>query len=346
MPHKICLPIEDIKRDYFVNNLTLQQIASIHGTSRNVVVRCFDEAGIKRKTPKEAHIYWRNQFLPWSEEDVQKLKLLYPTIKPFQSIQQYFPNRTIGSITVKAVKIGIKREEQYKINQEFFKSWSNDMAYVLGFFFADGNVQVKQKNSMCASISLSYKDEELLHKIKNALQSEHPVKIKIKKRYNNYTSKQQAVLSISKQDICKDLISLGCVPRKTFVLKFPEMPSMFHSHFIRGYFDGDGTVYVARCKKGNWSKQYTYSAIHCASLGFIQKTLEILTAEANISPRKIHKQRNCHYISFAAGDSKKLYKYMYQDINKSFCLKRKQSLFLSAFGEEIQNVKKEDIAFN
>jgi len=40
-----------------------------------------------------------------------------------------------------------------------------------------------------------------------------------------------------------DLIALGCIPRKSLLLKFPtsnQVPEHLIRHFIRGYFDGDG----------------------------------------------------------------------------------------------------------
>ena len=40
----------------------------------------------------------------------------------------------------------------------------------------------------------------------------------------------------------KDLKALGCVPAKTFKLKFPNLPKQYISHFVRGYFDGDGCI--------------------------------------------------------------------------------------------------------
>ena len=45
--------------------------------------------------------------------------------------------------------------------------------------------------------------------------------------------------------IVDDLIKLGCPPRKTFEIKFPSndiLPEKLLNHFIRGYFDGDGSI--------------------------------------------------------------------------------------------------------
>ena len=52
-------------------------------------------------------------------------------------------------------------------------------------------------------------------------------------------------LEISSNKMVKDLINLGVSYRKTFQLQFPEKiePSLI-KHFIRGYFDGDGSITV------------------------------------------------------------------------------------------------------
>lgn len=42
--------------------------------------------------------------------------------------------------------------------------------------------------------------------------------------------------------MCNDLISHGCVPNKSLILKPPKIDNELINHFIRGYFDGDGCV--------------------------------------------------------------------------------------------------------
>lgn len=53
-----------------------------------------------------------------------------------------------------------------------------------------------------------------------------------------------------------DLISNGCVPKKSLILKFPEediVSKELQSHFIRGYFDGDGSLLHSKTsKKISW----------------------------------------------------------------------------------------------
>lgn len=42
----------------------------------------------------------------------------------------------------------------------------------------------------------------------------------------------------------KDLFALGCTPRKSLTINLiPDIKKEFIPSFIRGYFDGDGSIY-------------------------------------------------------------------------------------------------------
>jgi len=47
-------------------------------------------------------------------------------------------------------------------------------------------------------------------------------------------------LQIGSQKICKDLLTLGIRPRKTFTLDTINVPEEYFSDFLRRFFDGDG----------------------------------------------------------------------------------------------------------
>lgn len=103
--------------------------------------------------------------------------------------------------------------------------------------YADGCV-----NRTSDRIELSLKEEDYNHivKFKNFLQSEHTIGRKTKtvgdKIYTSYR------LAITSKKLKQDLISHGCVPNKTKLLKFPDLDNNLKKHFIRGYVDGDGCI--------------------------------------------------------------------------------------------------------
>lgn len=130
---------------------------------------------------------------------------------------------------------------KYNVDENYFSEINTpNKAYRLGFLYADGCV-LEQRNKHILEISLNSEDKTHLEKFKMCLKSNAPIKDKtIKEKYH------ACRITICNDQICKDLIKLGCVPRKSLILKFPteeQVPSEFISHFIRGYFDGDGCIY-------------------------------------------------------------------------------------------------------
>ena len=54
---------------------------------------------------------------------------------------------------------------------------------------------------------------------------------------------------INQKEICEQLISHGCLPNKSLILQLPNtVPNNLLRHFIRGYSDGDGTIYKNKLK--------------------------------------------------------------------------------------------------
>lgn len=62
---------------------------------------------------------------------------------------------------------------QKYVNREFFTTWSRDMAYVLGFFFADGSMDVNPRGAQY--LSLQIKDLPLFESIRTVMEAEHRI---------------------------------------------------------------------------------------------------------------------------------------------------------------------------
>ena len=69
-----------------------------------------------------------------------------------------------------------------KINKDFFKKWSPEMAYILGFLFADGNILHTKRNTWFWSLQIT--DKDILFRIKKVIFSSHKISKK-KKILNN-----------------------------------------------------------------------------------------------------------------------------------------------------------------
>lgn len=131
---------------------------------------------------------------------------------------------------------GTSKNIKHQYNRGYFKNIdTEEKAYWLGFFYADGYV-----NKSFVMLHISAKDRDHILKFQHSLNAETvPIKMR-----NEYSSVQFAVCSI---EMSKDLTDKGCFQGKSLTLKFPtetQVPSHLISHFMRGYFDGDGCIYV------------------------------------------------------------------------------------------------------
>jgi len=169
----------------------------------------------------------------------------------------------------------------YLLNTEFFKVIdSSEKSYILGFLYADGYND--QKNGKI-QLTLQEQDVDILIKILKCLDSNCEIKY-FTKNVNNIERKYVRVI-ICNKIISQDLVTLGCFQKKSLTLKFPteeQVPREFISHFIRGYFDGDGGYYFYK----NLNK-FNFSVV--GSKDFIDGLQKQLINALNFTPIKIKK---------------------------------------------------------
>jgi LAGLIDADG-like domain len=94
---------------------------------------------------------------------------LYKSGRPFKEMISItgLSDRAIRNVIYKH-GIEMNREQfsgqprKHKVNEDFFKTWTHEMAWVLGLFITDGCV-----NKRIHSISFSQKDERILRQLLN-----------------------------------------------------------------------------------------------------------------------------------------------------------------------------------
>ena len=110
---------------------------------------------------------------------------------------------------------------------------------------------------------------------------------------------------------------MGIVPRKSNILKRPNIDKKYYSHWIRGLFDGDGSISLL--KRG-----------HLAGEFFGTKDVMEFIVENIPGTNTVSSKKNCefgYYHSFGGdGTCQKIYDYMYKD--SQVCLDRKKEKFL------------------
>lgn len=209
-----------------------------------------------------------------------------------------------------------------KFNKDFFKKWTSEMAYVLGFFMADGSITINPRGSEYFAIQIT--DKDILEKIKKSMRSEH----KISKRIRKLTEKTIYRIQIGSKEMCEDLRKLGIEELKTKTMKLPNIPGKYLGDFVRGYFDGDGNVWVGFVNKHRKTKTFViHSAFTSCSFGFLTDLREKLQ-RFNFGNGTLYKtQKNAYVLKYGVKSSILLYKLMYDNLKSDLFLSRKKNIF-------------------
>jgi len=118
----------------------------------------------------------------------------------------------------------------HKVNEDFFKVWTEEMAWVLGLFVTDGHMHKKYH-----SIYFSQKDERILQLIAKYMEADY-----ILAPFGK--TKTTPTLIVNSKIIKNDLQLIGITAKKSLTLPFPKVPEEFLASFVRGVIDGDGWV--------------------------------------------------------------------------------------------------------
>jgi hypothetical protein len=241
----------------------------------------------------EAYNYWLND-----KSHIKKIAISFKTD----------PSKLTKYILSKGHKLS-------SFNDNVFESIENeDQAYWLGFLYADGYINEKRNQ---VEISLQLSDKQHLEKFYTFLKCNREVK----------TDSFRCRASASSKKLVNDLVELGCIQKKSFVITFPKLSVMLMHHFIRGYFDGDGTI-----TKGNkLDIKYSSVSICSGSKEFIQELVNMFNIHTNSKCKQVgHKSKsaNVYIVTFKNNLCKKFLNWIYKDA--TIYMDRKYNRFLDS----------------
>lgn len=242
-------------KEMYENNITLKEIAIKYNCSRDTIKKFIVQNDFPER--KKINPLYKN----FSEEDDKKIEQLYNEGKSTREIGKIM-NTSGVTISKHLQKMGVKiknlhkSRQIYSFNENYFKTIDNEhKAYWLGFIAADGCVleptyqvskrtgKIIRKEQGALQIGLQEKDKAHLEKFQKDIKDTHKI---------NFSKKRKAYdIKILSNIICMDLQQYNIVPRKSLVLEFPDnIREDLLRHFIRGYFDGDGSIAFCKNKKG------------------------------------------------------------------------------------------------
>lgn len=235
----------------------------------------------------------------------------------------------------------------YEFKQLNFKELANKLNVSersIGRVLKENDINTKRKNRYTINekynnIAITSIDLEILQKIARAM--EFTGKIREGNQGSFKNSKIANVLNFSSLNMANDLRNLGLYPNKSLNIKnIPNIKKSLMRHFIRGYFDGDGSIicthgtsyHIVNGKK----KKYIYNKMSFEILG-TKYFLQEIVKEMRLKHYQILNTRTeeiKRLVCRAKSDSKDIYKYLYK--NSKIYMERKYTKWnyvLSAFAE-------------
>lgn len=200
-----------------------------------------------------------------------------------------------------------------KVNDNYFSIENHNMAYIMGFLAADGHIHQKDNG---IEIGLSSIDVDFLKQIKKELNIEHEVKISMTS--NGY---EQCRLSFSSEQIKKDLEEYGITYNKTYNLHLPNLSTEYKIDFIRGFFDGDGSVSTAGECAIRWQICSATKDILEEIVKFLYENYQIPKVNIQIQQRK----NPLYVIQYSSTATRKIFNILYTE--NSLYLPRKYEKF-------------------
>jgi len=142
-------------------------------------------------------------------------------------------------------KRGIERRSKriWHFDEAFFTRTDDRVAYWMGFFMADGNV-IKVGNTWQFTLAVNEKDKSLLEQLCRDLSISTDL-LKTHQRTTKDGNPQSLVwFRLCHESLQDWFLRWGIVPRKSYNFVEPTIPVDLYPGFLRGWFDGDGCLYI------------------------------------------------------------------------------------------------------
>lgn len=218
-------------------------------------------------------------------------------------------------VTVRTPGLSSRRYNQF---DNFFENIDSEKkAYWLGVLFADGSVSENKKGTT-GRVVFSSTDRDWLEQFKIDLGYTGPIREEFHKKFKKSIWK----ITMDSRKMFEDLVDKGCKPRKSLTLEFPtKIPNSILHHFIRGFFDGDGSVSILRNKNNqNWTS--ICSSFCSGSKSFLDNLIQKIPTVT----RTVYIRPRIYEIKLNKADSLSISEFMYN--NATIYLERKYQKFV------------------
>lgn len=218
-----------------------------------------------------------------------------------------------------------------RIRHDFFEKIETELqAYLLGFYAADGSIDEKRKTFR---VELAIKDKEQVYMIKDIISPDarlyqNPAREFMGPRGKMVHTDGSIGVDITSAKLCNDLVNWNIGYRKTYAdLYLPNIDTNLMRHFIRGFWDGDGSIVGSisreKGKKDRFRRYVSFNSKRSSFLLDIQKFF----SDNNININLNYMKRDDMYrlMTSAKKEVIKIYHLFYD--NAYFWLPRKYEKF-------------------
>lgn len=188
----------------------------------------------------------------------------------------------------------------------FFRVWTPAMAYVLGYWWADGYMYIKPSTT-AHEVEFASIDRAHLEGIAQVIGINHLLR-PVAKGSNCYE------LTFCSKEMYQDLAALGGTPHKSKTSVMPTIPPDLLPHFVRGVVDGDGTLV--------WNGDRPVIQIYSASPPFLSDLAAAIADTIGIPAPNIATNRALYYIKWSTTRAKCLAAWLYT-MHAGIALERK-----------------------
>jgi DNA-binding transcriptional regulator WhiA len=234
-------------------------------------------------------------------------------------------------------------KRKFSFNEEFFVKIDTELkAYWLGFLLADGYIGKyggKWRNLWC---TLSAKDANHLQLFMNHIGSDYPVAVYQRANHRKARiclTSMAAVGDLVRKKWCEFKSEGNC-----HIMKY--VPDHLFNHFVRGYFDGDGSI-VRKVRQDRHSKAYQYSFVlvaHANHHNFLDAIRAKMVVATGVKDKALKRRGSvwvCHWNGNAQVGS--LCQWLYS--NASAWLPRKRERYEELLGGKLDFIWPRDNRF-
>lgn len=222
--------------EQYNNGKTTQEIIQNIGCTKSTFYRKLKEFNLDIEQISSKYLFKNKE---WLQKQFELYKTPTAISKatgiPRTNITRYAEKYNIRSVI-------FNRKPKNDIDENYFETINTEhKAYWLGFIMADGYMYQKPNGFYEFNIKIKSTDYELIKNFAEDI-SFDVSKIKIQQKYRKDTLTEGCCLRTANQIFCKNLLDKGIIPRKSGQEYIPEISNDLIPHFIRGFWDGDGSI--------------------------------------------------------------------------------------------------------